>query len=70
MFLILCNTVVGLVGLVLVMVYGAYQSTPTTALYKSLIGDSSIPFLVTMVLDLNDKGSVEEYRIDIDLLCQ
>ena len=45
------------------MVYRSYQSIPATALYKSLNGDFSIPFLVSMVLDLNDKGSVEEYRI-------
>ena len=45
------------------MVYRSYQSIPSIALYKSLIGDSSIPFLVTMVLDLYDIGSVEEYRV-------
>ena len=47
------------------MVYRSYQSIPATALYKSLIGDSSIQFLVAMVLDLYDIGSVEEYRITL-----
>ena len=45
------------------MVYRSYQSIPATALYKSLIGDSSIQLLAAIVLDLYDIGSVEEFRI-------
>ena len=45
------------------MVYRSYQSIPATALYNSLIGDSSIQLLAAIVLDLYDIGSVEEFRI-------